>query len=674
MEIVHPNLYFNAEDIAKIKKSLEEGGELGERYKKFVNSADSKLKEELLTEEYANSVYSQHGEYYAVSNQITEMAKVLGLKYAVEGDIACAEKLKEALLHFSKFKIWTGPENLDRKPAWHSGLESAGITVGFAIGYDIIYDYLTEEERDIVADALINTGIRHLMNDWILPGKRIHALDSMGHNWWAVCVGRAGVAILPVADRIPEAEEWLSLIDEALYGYAEYKGAKLLNKQQNYDDRGLFYESISYFNFGAGEHLFYIYHRERYLGKHCAARHPVMSKMADAILAFSYPTDEGIRMLNYGDSSTDTKVIMLLKHLILCGYSTPSALAYMSRVFKDCEDLTDVFFCDLYKGEGTFDAIPKFNTFEKTGYSLARSSWENNATLFSIKSGFTWNHAHEDAGSIILYSNGKPLIIDSGTCSYGHKNYHGYYFRAAAHNVVMLGGENQDDMNIHRGIKFPGSIVYAEEPFEGIKYICADVTGPLSNLCGRNFRNVIIIDDKHYVIIDDIYTHKECTSEALFHYAGEATIGEGKITIDNGGVKAFIMPVYPAGTENVTHTGHPEGKPDEENEYIGIFSNEETDTHHLINVISLEDEKITRISGIDSEGVALGDTEVTFNIRADGRRMHWNSNNTLSGIDTDAYISVKRGNKAYLVYSSYARIDGKSCFESFVKSNNTLVL
>ena len=22
------------------------------------------------------------------------------------------------------------------------------------------------------------------------PGKRIHSLDSMGHNWWGVCVGR----------------------------------------------------------------------------------------------------------------------------------------------------------------------------------------------------------------------------------------------------------------------------------------------------------------------------------------------------------------------------------------------------------------------------------------------------------------------------------------------------
>ena len=47
---------------------------------------------------------------------------------------------------------------------------------------------------------------------------------------------------------------------------------------------------------------------------------------------------------------------------------------------------------------------------------MLRSSWENDATLLAMKSGYTWNHAHADAGSFILFKQGEPLIIDSGTC------------------------------------------------------------------------------------------------------------------------------------------------------------------------------------------------------------------------------------------------------------------
>ncbi len=675
MKNIHPNLYCNAEDIARVRKSLEEGTELGEKYKSYVSSADAKLKEELHTEEFANSLYSQHGKYYDVGSQIGGMASVLGLKYAVEGDIACAEKLKEALLHFAKFKVWTGPENLDRIPAWHSGLETAHITMAFATGYDFIYDYLTEEERKTISDAFINIGIGWLMKDWVLPGTRIHALDSMGHNWWAVCIAAAGVALLTVSEKIPESDKWFELIEEALYGFVEYKGADLLNKKQNFDEKGLFYESVGYFDYGAGEHLFYVYHRERYTGKPCAARHELFSKMSDAILSFAYPLDNKISFLNYGDSSTDTNVKKLMKYLVLNGYAEPSAYAYLNRMGKGCSDITDLFFSDKYfEKDGSMEAIPTFQTFPNTGYSIVRSSWENNATLFTAKSGFSWNHAHEDAGSFMLYSEGKQLFIDSGTCPYSHKNYHGYYFRAAAHNVVMLGGKNQDDMNIHRGMRFMGSILHAVEPIDGVKFICADVTGPLSNLCSRNFRSFIVIDNKHYVIIDDIYTHDPCTSEALFHYAGKAETKDGVFCIDNDGVKAYLTPIYPENTEIVTHIGHPEAKPDEDNEYIGIFSKEEVEAHHLINVVSLTDEKICRVSGIDSEGVKIGDTEVIYNLRADGKRMHWNSNNTLDGIDTDAYIMIKRGDKAYFVYASYARDTEKSYFDQFVKSNKTVDL
>ena len=39
-------------------------------------------------------------------------------------------------------------------------------------------------------------GVEPLAGDWLDPAKRIHALDSMGHNWWMVCVGAAGLGAM----------------------------------------------------------------------------------------------------------------------------------------------------------------------------------------------------------------------------------------------------------------------------------------------------------------------------------------------------------------------------------------------------------------------------------------------------------------------------------------------
>lgn len=50
-------------------------------------------------------------------------------------------------------------------------------------------------------------GILPSLNDWSLPGKRIHALDPMGHNWWSVWVSSPGVAASVLLEDVPEAAD-----------------------------------------------------------------------------------------------------------------------------------------------------------------------------------------------------------------------------------------------------------------------------------------------------------------------------------------------------------------------------------------------------------------------------------------------------------------------------------
>ena len=81
------------------------------------------------------------------------------------------------------------------------------------------------------------------MNDWVLSEERIHALDSMGHNWWSVCVAMAGLAAVSLLDDVPEAAGWVERVTESFPEWFGYQGNILQNKSPNFDGGGAFYES-----------------------------------------------------------------------------------------------------------------------------------------------------------------------------------------------------------------------------------------------------------------------------------------------------------------------------------------------------------------------------------------------------------------------------------------------
>lgn len=65
-----------------------------------------------------------------------------------------------------------------------------------------------------MAEAMARLGILPTLNDWVLPERRIHALDSMGHNWWSVCVSLAGVAAMSLLGDDERAPEWVERVGD----------------------------------------------------------------------------------------------------------------------------------------------------------------------------------------------------------------------------------------------------------------------------------------------------------------------------------------------------------------------------------------------------------------------------------------------------------------------------
>jgi hypothetical protein len=217
-----PRLYFSQQDLARVRERVKNSP--------LLDSAKRLLESQLVTEEVAQRGGGQHANYGLPGNQVSQMGLTLGLAYQVTGEKQYAEKLRDALLHYAGYQRWSGQGLDERNPAWHSELNTARFCYGFGAGYDAIHGFLKPEERKRIAEGMVRLGILPTLEDWVLPEKRIHALDSMGHNWWSVCVSMAGVSCLALLGDDDRAPEWVDRISRGLAQWFDFRGSVLQNK------------------------------------------------------------------------------------------------------------------------------------------------------------------------------------------------------------------------------------------------------------------------------------------------------------------------------------------------------------------------------------------------------------------------------------------------------------
>lgn len=686
MKQTHPRLYTDRDGIDALRRRLEEEAPLRERFARWREQAEELFEKELFSEEYADSEMSQHGRYYEVSHQLTAIGEKLGLLYALTGDQRYADRVREALLHYAAFTRWTGPSNRFRDPPWQAELTTTGILFGYALGYDFCYDALTPAERETIEQAMIDKGIRPLLEDWVLPGTRVHALDSMGHNWWAVCIGFAGIGLLAIRERVPEAADWMERILAALRAFCGYPGEQLFHKCANFDEAGLFYESLGYCNYGIGELLRFAFVYLRCGGDPAAVRWPELEQLPDAVLAMLYPTsnpETPLLAVNFGDSGTRTDIRLLAQFWLLTGRDDPRlAYCYQTKGMRGGEaaereapyEALDFLYPDILRRPSCAAPSAAEKALFPSGCAVLRDSWEPDAAMWAVRCGYTWNHAHEDAGSFVLYDRGVPLLIDSGNCTYGEPLYSSYYRRAAAHSLVLMDGAGPAGDPVERGSTFPGTLSHLTQG-RRMTWLLADATGPMAHIAERNFRSFLWIGRDVLVILDDIHTHRPVQLDWLLHYAGEGTAQDGALVVRNGPASARIQPLFPAGQTLSFREGYREHHPEQTMTYAAFTPPEQACVQAFLTVILLDEAQeavtVEPLSGTEAIGVRIhrGDEEWTvwYNLRADGRRMHVNSNNTLGDCETDAYLLAEGPEEWLLAGGSYLRRAGRPLRESYDK-------
>jgi len=645
---------------------------------------DALLRQDFIPESVAEKGGGQQANYGRPAHQVASAAITLGLLFQLTKEERYALRLREAMQFYGKYQRWGGPGLADRNPPWHSELDTAQFCFGYAVAFDAIYPSLTDEQRREVRDIVLRLGVMPTLGDWILPGKRFHSLDSMGHNWWGVCVSGAGVAALALLGEDKRAQEWIDTIDDGFVEWFTYAGNVLQNRIETFEPPdGPSYEGDHYTGYGITSFLRYLLAWQSVFPGRRHRAQKFLTGLPEFFLHTIYPTSTGSMPVNFDDtreSSTAADCILLLH---ACGITSEYSQWYLRYAQGKMEDPLPLYLPGIPDRQSEA-SLPLSKIYPRMGWAMMRTSWEPDATLLAVKSGFTWNHAHADAGTFLLMHKGSPLIIDSGTCNYGLPEYSTYYRQSEAHNVLLFDGKGQPRDQIDIGNKFRGSILHWFDSPD-LRYIAADATGPMAHIAKRNYRHFLWMGNV-ILIIDDVATFQDVRLDWLLHTAGNArSIDQQALQLENGRAKGLVRPLFPSSLRIEVKEGLAPGNPAKKVPYYSYVSRTEAGRQRVAMALDLEADQPSEIT-TRSLGEVLEITVETpeeiqriyLNLRSIYGSYNMSSTITIGEWSTDAYLlglfsprfGAQGGVTRYFIQDgSFLRRNGAPVFESLSKTS-----
>lgn len=679
----HNDLYISSHEVPAFKTRINADPLLQNARDRIIQKAEQALQAELKPESYAIAGSGQHGNYQAVSHQAQNIIESTSFAYLLTDDIRFANRATQALCHFATYEVWTGREFANRDPAWFSALETARFVQTYAASINWLGNALSDADKKTALDGMTRLGVEPLIRDWVGPEGRVHALDSMGHNWWMVCVAAAGVGALALRDHDPRAEQWVHHIVEGIPEFFSYAGNILQNKMPNFDPDGGFYESLGYTNYTLVHYAYLQAALQRIypngLNGQCFDQiDPMLTHMAEFMTHFTYPTQHeqpsGNRhyVVDFGDQHRDHAFSADVALYLARTTRNGRYRWYFDRYIQHVNNPYQMLFYDPTVQAQPPHDLPTSRVLKGIGWAALRDHWNDDPKLLAIKCGDTWNHAHHDAGSFVIYADGEPLLIDSGACSYGRPEYGQYYLKPQSHNLVLPAGKVPPSDDLYRGIKFRGQL-HDFIPDPNVRHVMADATGPFANLFRRYFRHFLWLDDV-IVIIDDLLAYEPTQFEWLFHGETPPTCNNNTLHIQGKKAALQLDILFPKNLQANIQNGHPHHEPDQTLTYLSLQNTDTTPDAKFLGIIRtgnpMPNTSITPLSGSEWMGAQINQWKLYVNIRADGRRMHRNSNLTIDGWETDAFLFAVNPTQTLIIGGSYLRSPDKTIvFNSLSKGN-----
>ncbi len=373
--------------------------------------------------------------------------------YKITGDKKYLDAAKKYMDAAVSYDVWGYSYN---KP--NVDLAAGHLLYGMGWAYDLLYHDLTDAEREKYRNKLIKQA--RLLYEFFKPKSGKTYAYSQNHTFIPI----SGLAVTAYAlyGEVPEASDWAAtsraIFDRVLATYTE---------------DGYFYESMEYWIFSTpwlvhymdahlhatGENLY-----ESTPGMRLAHKYVAHISLPGAEFNFDFgdiyagPVTRSRKGNDYererlnGRFRTNYNILYNLANR----YGNPEAQGVADWLKSKGQVNAEEFWTFIWYNPQVkavpINEQPTSHYFKDHEVVFWRSSWKDDATAFAFKAGppeghaatakikrfpdwrLSSGHAHPDAGSFIIWSNGKYLTGDSGYAGVPMTEHH---------NTVVIGGKGQ---------------------------------------------------------------------------------------------------------------------------------------------------------------------------------------------------------------------------------------
>lgn len=488
----HPRLIFTRDSQERIEKLVDGDTLLQESIETLMNLARQ------MTGQPSIMYQSGSTDQLAKSRDCLAKVMTLSMAYRLSGELQFAERAKTEMLAAARF------------PTWNPGhfLDVAEMSTALAIGYDWLFEVLSDADREAIRTALIEKGLRAGLE--IYPGGFAKKIN----NWNFVCNGGMIMAALAIADEEPDLA--MEVLDRAM--------ESLPNGLQSYAPEGAWFEGPSYWMYGTNYLAMLISSLESALGTdYDLSASPGLKNSGQFYLSSIGPSGN---FFNYADCRLNPMGPSPALFWLSGTYGEPffaeaerrGLRSYVSDLdatkYGKGEDFYYYRFYPLeiawYDPSSLIDGSNvKLDSYFRglTDVVYFRTAWAEDAFFIGLKAGYNGiNHGHLDCGSFILEALGQRWIEDLGYDEYELPGYFDYgpqgerwkYFRisSVSHNIPTINGQNQ---LVKEQAKL---IAYASEP--EISSAVIDLSDVYSGQARSVQRGLAMLGRKQCLIQDEV--------------------------------------------------------------------------------------------------------------------------------------------------------------------------
>ncbi len=508
----HPRLIALKNDVPRVKDLIQSNPDAGALYNRLKREADNILEEEPVE-------YKLSGpRLLSVSRRCLQRVYTLATLYRLDGHSKYLQRAKEELMAAAGFVDWH-PQHF---------LDTAEMTHAFAIGYDWLYSDLTDEERRVIREAIVEKGLK--------PAKEAYEGEkpwrwwvSCRHNWNQVCNGGTVLGALAIADEEPELCEYI--MEQAL--------KSLPLAMAEYAPDGGWPEGPGYWHYATQYTVYLLAGLKTALGTDMGlSNSPGFPVTGMFRIHFASPTGLTFNFADAGSRAGSAAEMFWMAQ----EFDKPLYAWHQRQYLRRTEALSLWWFDPRMEVP---EGLALDSMFRGVNVAFFRSAWEDPDAIFvGFKGGDNKaNHSHLDLGTFVLDALGERWAVDLGGDNYNLPAYFGrerwtyYRLKTEGHNVLVLNGANQDP-------KAESSITAFKSTPERA-FAVADLSAAYAKEANRVLRGVAIVDRSRVIIQDEIEAQEPLSVVWGFHTAADIDIQGHIATLTQDDVHLAVQIVEP---------------------------------------------------------------------------------------------------------------------------------